>query len=248
MQQTRPRFSKALFLSDVHLASEKQGQSFAVFLNQLLGAYSHLCILGDLFDYWLGPRSEKFPAFQPVLIALKRLTDSGMIVSFIHGNRDFLLEDSFQKKYGVRIYSHFQKIRFAHCQILLTHGDLLCTSDHKYQFYRRIIRSTSVRIIAASLPLDWIHLVALKLKKTSKKSISYKSKRHLALNLNYARELLDDSDVVICGHVHQEMEYCLQENPQKKFFVLGSWETRGCAIEYDGCSFRVLHPELALNG
>lgn len=236
-------FTKALFLSDVHLSNETQGLMFASYLSELPKTYSHLYILGDLFDYWLGPRSEEFPAFQPVLSALKKLTDSGMRVSFIHGNRDFLLGNSFQEKYGVIIYPYFQRIRFKHYQILLTHGDLLCTSDHKYQFYRRIIRSTLLRLLATSLPLNFIHSFALKLKKTSKRSIAYKSKRHLALSLEYAKMLLEDADAVICGHVHQEMHFGLESNPQKQFLVLGAWEQKGCALEYDGIQFRFLYPE-----
>lgn len=233
---------RMLFLADIHLATEERGQHFAHYLQQLQGQYSHIYILGDLFDYWLGQKSETLPEFQPVLRALKQLTQNGTAIHFIHGNRDFLIDEGFEARYAVRIHSNFKVIDLPDFRILLTHGDLLCTSDHKYQFYRRIIRNPILKWIATHLPLKFTEKMALKLKKTSKKSIAGKQKRHISVNLNYVKQLLKQNDIVICGHIHEETEYQLQNNPKKRFFVLGGWEEFGSVIEYSQGQFRFLHP------
>jgi UDP-2,3-diacylglucosamine hydrolase len=248
--QRLPSSSKILFLSDVHLSSEESCKSFAGYLNQIQGGYSHLYILGDLFDYWLGQKSERyFQEFQPVLQGLKKLNLEGMQVWFLQGNRDFLLDSSSCQRYGVQLCRDFHTIKLPTCTILLTHGDLLCTSDHKYQLYRRLIRSECLQLFARHLPLKITQKMALRLKKTSKRSIAQKSMRQITVNFQYIRELLKENDVVICGHIHQEMDYALIGQSEKKFLVLGGWEEeRGSALEYSCGVFRVLQPQWRTSG
>lgn len=235
---------KALFLADVHLRNQEESVAFANYLKKQQGKYSHLYILGDLFDYWLGPKNELVDEFQPVLQTLQEMTRSGMKIFFIHGNRDFLIDHSFTEKYGVQIHPDYHLAELSrNCRVLLTHGDLLCTSDHKYRLYRSVIRSGIVRFLAVHLPLSLTNSIALKLKKTSKRSIAIKKVRQISINLNFVKELLQSCDFLICGHVHEKMDFRLKENPNKGFMVLGGWDNRGSVIEYLHGKFSFQDPE-----
>ena len=87
-----------------------------------------LYVLGDLFDAWLGD-DDPNPYYEAMKLALRRLTDSGIPVFFMHGNRDFAVGKDFAAETGVEILEDPTVVDLYGEQVLLSHGDALCTDD-----------------------------------------------------------------------------------------------------------------------
>ncbi|MGM3213762.1 metallophosphoesterase, partial [Klebsiella pneumoniae] len=75
---------------------------FLRFLREQAPGADALYILGDLFEAWIGDDTPS-PAADAVADALKVLSDSGVPVYFIRGNRDFLLGEDYARRAGLRI-------------------------------------------------------------------------------------------------------------------------------------------------
>ena len=79
------------FISDLHLepARPALAQGFASFLSQLQDAEA-LYILGDFFEVWIGDDFDN-PFVSQVKQALRVLSDRGVKLFLMHGNRDFFV-------------------------------------------------------------------------------------------------------------------------------------------------------------
>jgi len=132
-----------LFISDCHLDPERPQIATAVirFLEERAPTASHLYILGDLFEVWLGD-DDPVVDQQPVIDALQRLASS-IPVYFMAGNRDFLLGQDFAARIGLRLLEEPQYLQLGTQRVLLIHGDTLCTDDHDYQQFRSMVHSVS---------------------------------------------------------------------------------------------------------
>lgn len=130
-----------LFIADIHLGEEHPGISerFVRFIEDKAHHAEALYILGDLFEAWVG--DDVITADQqPAISALRALTDSGVPVYVMHGNRDFLLGPGFETATGCHLLTDPTVIDLYGQRTLLMHGDTLCTDDHEYQAFRAQIR------------------------------------------------------------------------------------------------------------
>ena len=132
-----------LFISDLHLHQTRPATTAAFFrflANEVKGAAS-LYILGDLFEYWVGDdQLDHDELAQQVCTAIRTLTDSGVPVFFMHGNRDFLIGARFATEAKLTILPDPTRIIVNGRPMLLLHGDTLCTDDVAYQQFRRQAR------------------------------------------------------------------------------------------------------------
>jgi UDP-2,3-diacylglucosamine hydrolase len=69
------------------------------------------------------------------------LSEQGVAVFFMHGNRDFLIGARFAAEAKLTILPDPTKIVVGTKSMLLLHGDTLCTDDIAYQQFRRQARS-----------------------------------------------------------------------------------------------------------
>lgn len=126
-----------LFISDLHLDPERPAATelFGRFLDGEARNADALYILGDLFEAWVG---DDDPSTAGAFVAgrLRTLADSGVPVSFIRGNRDFLLGEEYAKRAGMTILPDPAVVMLHGEPTLILHGDLLCTDDSAYQQFR----------------------------------------------------------------------------------------------------------------
>ena len=61
--------------------------------------------------------------------ALAALSAAGVVVYFMHGNRDFLCGTDFAARTGVRLLGDYAVLDLDGQRTVVTHGDLLCTRD-----------------------------------------------------------------------------------------------------------------------
>ena len=127
------------FVSDLHLSEGEPEltEMFYRFLSEYGPQMRELYILGDFFDAWIGDDDDR-PLAQTVAEALGKIAQAGCKLYFMHGNRDFLLGSAYAARCGMALLPEIQSLDDAN--IVLCHGDHLCTQDHAYQNFRTQVR------------------------------------------------------------------------------------------------------------
>ena len=133
------------FISDVHLSAQLPAISrlFLDYLQRQARSAQAICILGDLFDAWLGDDCLDDPAetfHAEIADALRELALAGTQVFMMHGNRDFLLGEKFAARAGAQLISEPYLLSTGGWQFVLAHGDALCVLDVDYQKFRENVR------------------------------------------------------------------------------------------------------------
>ena len=148
------RPAHTLFASDLHLDSEAPWaiDAFLAFLAGPARDADSLYLLGDLFEAWVGDDDDN-PDNARACDGLARLTARGTRVYAIHGNRDFLLGESFEKRTGVKLLPDPVSLDLHGVPTLLSHGDVFCTDDLPYQELRSIVRRPGWQRRFLALPL-----------------------------------------------------------------------------------------------
>ncbi len=227
-----------LFVSDVHLQGEQTPANGLLrrFLQHRATAAEALYILGDLFEAWLGD-DLILPEQQGIIDALRSLTDSGVPVYLMHGNRDFLLGADFARRTGCTLLPDPCVIDLYGSPALLMHGDLLCSDDLPYQQMRRQLRDP--QWIAAFLAKPAAERVAFarQLRDTSKEEIGRKADYVMDVNGETVAAYLQQYRVsrLIHGHTHRPAVHELPDGRQR--LVLGAWHDSGSVLccDGDGC-------------
>ena len=135
-----------LFISDLHLDASRPAitELFGQFLLREARSADALYILGDLFEAWVG---DDDPSEVGAYVAtnLRQVADSGVPVSFIRGNRDFLVGQDYAARAGFRLLPDPAVVMLYGKPTLLMHGDLLCTDDVAYQAFRAQTRDPALQ-------------------------------------------------------------------------------------------------------
>ena len=224
-----------LFIADLHLCSEEPAIT-AGFLRFLAGTAREaqaLYILGDLFEAWIGDDDPE-PLHQEIALAIKALVDSGVPCYFIHGNRDFLLGRRFARRSGMTLLPEEKVLDLYGRQMLILHGDTLCTDDHGYQAFRKKVHQPWLQWLFLALPLFIRKRVAARMRAGSKSANSTKSMAIMDVNQHAVVDALTRYRVqwMIHGHTHRPEIHTLQANGEAAFrCVLGAWHTHGSMIK-----------------
>jgi UDP-2,3-diacylglucosamine hydrolase len=145
--------SHTLFISDLHLPAGPSPlrEAFGRFLAGPARGAEAVYILGDLFEVWIGDDAG-LAEYAREASALRALTDSGVPVYFQHGNRDFLVGPRFAEATGVRLLPDPAVVDLHGTPTLISHGDLFCTDDVRYQRWRRFARNRLIQAVFNRLP------------------------------------------------------------------------------------------------
>ena len=219
------------FISDLHLEVDRPDitKLFFEFLQVVIAHASALYILGDLFESWVGD-ADRTPFNEQIKQALRRVTDHGVPVFLMHGNRDFLLGRSFMRATGCQLLNDHTVIQLHGQPTLLMHGDLLCTDDIAYQMFRRKSRNRLYQMLFLAKPLIKRHAIADNLRSISRRETSTKPDHIMDVNEAETLRVIRKYKVVqlIHGHTHRPKVHELQLDEQKvKRYVLGAWHDGG---------------------
>ena len=224
-----------LFIADLHLCTEEPAIT-AGFLRFLAGdarKADALYILGDLFEAWIGD-DDPNPLHREMAAAIKALTDSGVPCFFIHGNRDFLIGKRFARESGMTLLPQEKVLNLYGRNVLIMHGDTLCTDDTGYQAFRAKVHQTWLQKLFLSLPLFIRQRIAAKMRANSKAANSSKSLEIMDVNPQAVITEMEKHQVqwLIHGHTHRPAVHELTANAQPAFrVVLGAWHTEGSMIK-----------------
>ncbi|MHB1528204.1 MAG: UDP-2,3-diacylglucosamine diphosphatase [Acidiferrobacteraceae bacterium] len=235
-----------LFISDLHLSPTRPAivRLFCGFLEHRARTASALYILGDLFEYWIGDEAVAEPAAHPIIQGIRTLTDSGVPVFLIHGNRDFLIGPGFSAATGTQLLPDPFPTELAGTPALLTHGDILCTDDVAYQRFRAQIRQPAW--IKAFLEKSVTERIAMaeQYRELSKTATSMKPADIMDVNQDAVRQMMQEYSVrcLIHGHTHRPAHHrFMLDGAEASRIVLGDWYEQGSVLECDGAGFRLEH-------
>jgi len=226
-----------LLIADLHLSPDlpKITCAFKVFLQTQAVKADKLFILGDFFNYWLG--DDAISEFeQDIAQSLANVAQNGTKVYLMHGNRDFLIGEQFCKlaKCELIFEPYLLQVQPQQPQqpqkkiqnILLMHGDVLCTKDVGYLRMRKILRNKLVLTLLKHTPLKLRQKLAQTLRGQSKKRTRYKNSNITDVTSDAVIAIMNKFNVktLIHGHTHRANIHNLiidKKNAQR--IVLGDW-------------------------
>jgi UDP-2,3-diacylglucosamine hydrolase len=205
---------------------------FFRFLQQRAAQASHLYILGDLFDVWIGDDDEQAP-IPEVVAALRELTDAGTWLGVMHGNRDFLLGEQFCRDTGAALLGDPSSQLLQGIPTLLMHGDLLCTDDKDYLAFRRQVRDAGFQRQFLALPLEARREKARDYRAMSGEANAVKAGAIMDVNPQTVNDTLRQHGArrLIHGHTHRPGDHRIDlDGQQASRHVLGDWRSEGAEI------------------
>lgn len=220
---------RRLFISDLHLspARPELTEMACDFLDAQQGQVDEIYILGDIFNTWLG--DDLVPTeFNPFVTTLQKLSDSGIRLYLMVGNRDFMLGRDFAKKVGASLLGDSYPIQLGTQAALLLHGDTLCLDDISYQRYRKVVRNRFLQWCFLNLPARFRQNISDKIIAKSKQKKQHKTAMIMDVNQAEVQRVIEAShiDIMIHGHTHRPAIHRLQTSEGKETFriVLGDWD------------------------
>ena len=236
-----------VFIADLHLsvAVPTLRSAFAAFMRAFdshpaLINRQELVILGDFFDAWLGDDTRG--DYEDVLSSLTHFVKTPNArgetrrLFLMHGNRDFLVGTGFTKAVGATLLADPVVADIQGIKTLISHGDMWCTADARYQTVRARLRRPFIQFALLSLPLFIRRRVAENARAKSQ-SVKAQVVERTILDVTPEAVLKDalryQTGLVIHGHTHRPGTHPLSETPVQftpgepkscgTRWVLGDW-------------------------
>ncbi|ENO90151.1 UDP-2,3-diacylglucosamine diphosphatase [Thauera linaloolentis] len=236
----------ALFISDLHLSEDAPdtAAAFIGFMQHRARKAASLFILGDLFEYWAGDDDLDTPFNRRMCDAIRALADNGTAVFFMNGNRDLLAGSGFARASGAALLPDPSIIRFDDApgspQVLLSHGDALCTDDTAYQAYRAQVREPAWQRGFLAQPLAARRAFIESLRQKSEAAKREKAMEIMDVNADAVAGLLRASAgaVLVHGHTHRPARHIhVIDGMQRVRWVLADWHGAPRWLAFDGQRF-----------
>jgi UDP-2,3-diacylglucosamine hydrolase len=219
----------ALFVSDVHLKPSLPHTTQAFFdllRNRAMNA-QQLYLLGDIFEYWAGDDDIAAPYNSQIIEVIRQVSDAGVAVFWMAGNRDFLVGDAFAKAAGATLLPDPFVATLAGQRIALVHGDAQCTDDAAYMAFRAEVRRPDWQQEFLSRPLAQRKAIIEGLRNESQNAQRTKSYDIMDVNGTAIQSLFDatGTSVMIHGHTHRPARHEYQiDGARRVRYVLPDWD------------------------
>ncbi len=226
-----------LFISDLHLDEARPhivDLYTALLAGEARGADA-LYILGDLFESWVGDDDDSVLAIR-VAEATRALRDCGVPVYFMHGNRDFLLGEDYAARAGMTRLADPHLIEVNGEQVLLLHGDTLCTDDAEYQKFRQLVRDPQWQRTFLARPLSERRVFATQARGESRKHTAQARPENMDVNADAVAAALRAHGVrrMIHGHTHRPATHRFDlDGRMAERIVLGDWYEQDSVLRID---------------
>ncbi|MBR9875445.1 MAG: UDP-2,3-diacylglucosamine diphosphatase [Vibrionaceae bacterium] len=224
-----------LFISDLHLTPSRPDitECFVTFMRTEVPKADALYVLGDLFEFWVGD-DDNTPFSNQIRTEFKALTDRGVPVFFIQGNRDFLLGERFCKQTGITLLDDVCTIDLYGTKAVILHGDTLCTDDVNYQKFRKTVHQPWLQWVFNHIPWFIKKKIVAKVQSDIRDDKSSKSLDIMDVNQDEVEKVMSQHcvDLMIHGHTHRPDTHNFDVNGVKKTrIVLGDWYTQGSVLQ-----------------
>ena len=220
---TAPAHWRAIdFASDLHLAPDlpRTVEAFDLFLQHTRA--DAVCLLGDVFEAWVGDDSRHQP-FEADLVA--KLRDAARLrpLFFMPGNRDFLVGADLCADVGMGLLQDPTCLQAWGQRWLLSHGDAWCLSDVRYQAFRTQVRNPAWQQAFLSRPLpERIETARAMRQESRRQQAAVESTGDL--DAETCAHWLDraGSSTLLHGHTHRPGQHDLGEGRVR--MVLSDWD------------------------
>lgn len=224
--------SATLFISDLHLSAERPhiNRHFFDFVDDTAAQVDALYVLGDLFDYWIGDDDSDDPLSAAVERALRSLTQTGVKLFLMQGNRDLLIGEAFAERCGARLITDPTLFDLYGTRTLLMHGDTLCTEDIEYQTFRAFARDPGNQQKFLAQPLAARRQQMYDMRARSERSKQEKASEIMDVSSTAVEQTLRAHDYprLIHGHTHRPARHVhLVDGRRCERWVLNDWYQRG---------------------
>lgn len=223
-----------LFISDLHLDESRPAVTM-LFLDWLRGEAARaeaLYILGDLFEAYIGDDDDA-ALVATVADALREVSDRGVRVHFMHGNRDFLAGETFARRAGLTLLGETAVVDLYGTPTLLLHGDTLCLDDVAYQRIRVQLRDPAWQRQFLAQPLAARRAFAAQARAESARHTGATAAAIMDVTPAAVERALADHGVrrMIHGHTHRPATHALDRGGER--IVLGDWYEQGSVLRVD---------------
>ena len=217
--------SLALFVSDLHLSADlpKTTETFFAFLHDHALRTQALYLLGDIFEYWAGDDDLDDPYHRNVINALRSVSDQGVSLNWIAGNRDFLVGEEFAAACGLKVLTEPHIADIAGRQILLLHGDAQCTDDAAYMSFRTQVRDPDWQRAFLARPLAERKSIIAGMREGSRQAQRSKAMDIMDVNSGKISQLFDAYGVTLMIHGHTHRPQVHTDNGRVRH-VLPDWD------------------------
>lgn len=231
------------FISDLHLdnINSDSFKLFEKFIKQKIIVnidnkikVDALYILGDFFEVYTGINNLD------ILLKNKLREIFSMIdipVYLMPGNRDFLLTQKDLDFLNIKLLTDPCTINLYTKKILLTHGDLLCSLNKEYLFYRKFVQNYFIKYIFLLLPTKLRKIIGNKIRNKSRNKNNYDNIIHDVVDttvIDYLKKY--NSNFIIHGHTHKANIHNIENIDNNKNYtriVLGDWHDTAYILEYN---------------
>ena len=156
----------------------------------------------------------------------------------MHGNRDFLVGESFATETGITILPDPYTLEINDQKVVLSHGDFLCTDDKEYINFRNEVREQDWQSNFLSKSLNERKQIAANLRTDSKEETSKKADSITDVNeqsvLNFVNQ--HEPDLFIHGHTHRPN---IHNSGSSKRIVLGDSGNYGWVLNINDQDFEL---------
>lgn len=226
-----------LFISDLHLEAARPeiAAQFLKFLEIEAVSAEALYILGDLFEAWVGD-DDPNAHYAEIKQAIRKLSDLGIPVYFMHGNRDFMIGKDFAIETGVTLLPDPYLLDINGGRVLLSHGDAMCTDDVQYQAFRKMTRDLQWQAMMLQKPLAERQAIAAQARAASLAHGKSINAEISDVNAEAVESVFRQNAVtqMLHGHTHRPAVHQLQVDGRNATrIVLGDWYEQGSVVRWD---------------
>lgn len=261
-----------VFASDIHLDDHDPATAAAFFdrLRSAAADASHVFLLGDLFETWIGDDDDTPLADRTRAELAAIVRDDGPAqgrgdprrLYLMRGNRDFLLDQqgaaanvaSFSAGIGATMLDDPTLIDVFGEAVLLGHGDAWCSDDHDYQRFRAQTRTTAWARAFLARTLAERRAIAADLRARSRAATQDKAAMIMDVNAEAIREAMRAAGVgtLVHGHTHRPARHVADDAGSTTVrWVLPDWDAaagRGGLLRVDADGWRPIGDWLSAGG
>jgi UDP-2,3-diacylglucosamine hydrolase len=210
-----------IFISDAHirLDTSYRGRKLMEFLRKAKPKLQGLYILGDLFEFWF-EYNIVFPKdYFQILAQLYNFVQDGIPVHYVLGNHEVMI-GSFLRNFGFIVHEEHAQLMIENKRVYIAHGHLI---DKRLwtTLWRKLLTSKLNHICYSLIHPDIGVFLAQGIAYLSRKQ--KRSPRSIAALEAYARQKLQDTDVVMLAHTH--IPVFKQYNDDHYYINTGDWIT-----------------------
>jgi len=219
----------AIFLSDLHLQEERPRTTnrFIDFLRNEGSQTQRLYLLGDLFDFWAGDDELEAPYNRAIALEIRQVSDSGVKIFWVPGNRDFLVGSVFAHATGIVILPDPSVITLGGRSIAISHGDIQCTNDLEYMKFRAKVQQPQWKEKFLALQLSQRKAIIDSTRREIQENHRNKTADITDVNIDEVIKVFKNTGthVFIHGHTHRPARHILNQGGSSYIrYVLPDWD------------------------